>query len=190
MGVPDPARSRAVLIGVDGYDHLDDLPAVGNNVRRLAELLTDHDLWGLPAERCVVLHNPSTTDAVLNAVHEAAGAAEDAFVLYFAGHGLVSPVGEVDLHLALPDWDDNRSYRSVAYSALRHALVDTCTAYARVALLDCCYSGIVLKGYMSPPNMADLAAVDGTYVMTASSETQLARAPEGGRNSPPLRASW
>ncbi|MDT0482601.1 MULTISPECIES: hypothetical protein [Streptomyces] len=66
MDLPDPARSRAVLIGVDHYDHLDDLPAVRNNVRHLAELLMAPDLWGLPLEQCAVLENPPSTDAVLD----------------------------------------------------------------------------------------------------------------------------
>ncbi|MDQ0913520.1 hypothetical protein QFZ32_009250 [Streptomyces canus] len=56
--LPDPARSRAVLIGMDTYVHLEALPAVRNNVARLAELLMDRGLWGLPPEHCVVLNNP------------------------------------------------------------------------------------------------------------------------------------
>ncbi|UXY28594.1 caspase family protein [Streptomyces sp. HUAS TT20] len=178
MDLPDPAASRAVLIGVDRYQHLDDLPGVRNNVHRLAALLRDPQVWGLPAEHCVVLSNPESYEGLLDEVHTAAGAAQEAFLLYFAGHGLLSSHG--NLHLALPKSDNERLYRAVPYDSLRHEMVDTCTALSRVVILDCCYSGRALQGYMNPAaEVADLADVEGTYVMTASSETQLAWAPEG-----------
>ena len=56
-----PEASRAVLLGIDDYTEspdLDSLPAVVDNVDRLAELLTAPELWGLPPENCTVLHNP------------------------------------------------------------------------------------------------------------------------------------
>ncbi|MGW7407946.1 caspase family protein [Streptomyces sp. NPDC054833] len=178
MGLPDPTTSRAVLIGVDRYQHLDDLPGVRNNVYRLAALLRDPKVWGLPAEHCLVLSNPDSYEELLDEVHTAANAAEEAFLLYFAGHGLLSSNG--NLHLALPKSDNERLYRAVPYDSLRHEMVDTCTALSRVVVLDCCYSGRALQGYMNPAvEVADLADVEGTYLMTASSETQLAWAPEG-----------
>lgn len=41
-----PEASRAVLIGVYGYQSLEDLPAVARNVIGLHGVLTDRDLWG------------------------------------------------------------------------------------------------------------------------------------------------
>ncbi|MFF0159803.1 caspase domain-containing protein [Streptomyces sp. NPDC005263] len=178
MDLPDPARSRAVVIGVDRYQHLENLPGVRNNVSHLAGLLRDPEVWGLPAEHCVELRNPESYEELLDEVHKAANAAEEAFVVYFAGHGLLSLNG--DLHLALPKSDNERLYRAVPYDSLRHEIVVTCTALSRVVILDCCYSGRALKGYMNPAaKLADLADADGTYLMTASSETKLAWAPEG-----------
>ncbi|MEU8784870.1 caspase family protein [Streptomyces sp. NPDC048637] len=178
MDLPDPTRSRAVLIGVDRYRHLANLPAVGNNVSRLAALFMDPHLWGLAEQHCVVLNNPPSADTVLDAVHEAAAEATDTLVVYFAGHGLLSP--DADLLLALPESDHERLYRTVPYHLLRHELVDTCRALSRVVVLDCCYSGRALEGHMGPSvEVADRARVEGTYVMTASSEIQLAWSPEG-----------
>ncbi|MGW0282596.1 caspase family protein [Streptomyces sp. NPDC003236] len=178
MDLANPAKSRAVLIGVDRYQHLANLPGVSNNVRRLAGLLRDPGVWGLPAEHCVALTNPESYEELLDEVHTAANAAEEAFVVYFSGHGLLSLNG--DLHLALPKSDNERLYRAVPYDSLRHEVVDTCTTLSRVVILDCCYSGRALKGYMNPAaKLADLAEAEGTYLMTASSETQLAWAPEG-----------
>ncbi|GAA2577017.1 hypothetical protein GCM10010304_17330 [Streptomyces roseoviolaceus] len=178
MDLPDPHRSRAVLIGVDKYSHLDELPAVHRSVERLAELLRASDLWGLPKRHCIVLHNPKSTDEVLDVVHDAAKAAKAAFLVYFAGHGLVSgPKGE--LLLALKETDVERRYRALPYDSVRHELIDTCTATQRVVVLDCCYSGRALEGYMSPPDgLATLASIDRTYVMTSTSETRLSQSPE------------
>ncbi|MEV5341962.1 caspase family protein [Streptomyces sp. NPDC052676] len=100
MPLPDPSASRAVLIGVDTYDDLADLPAVANNVERLAALLTADDVWGLPPRHLTVLTNPTSKDDVLDAVHTAATEAEDALLFYFAGHGLLTV--DADLRLALP----------------------------------------------------------------------------------------
>ncbi|MFD3581995.1 caspase domain-containing protein [Streptomyces sp. NPDC058683] len=177
--LPDPARSRAVIIGVDSYGALPDLPSVVNNVNRLAKVLGDPDLWGLRCpDQCTVLLNPPSPDTVLDAVHDAAAEAEDAFVVYFAGHGLVSPNGE--LYLALPKSHAQRLYRAVAYEDLRQQLVDACTATSKVVILDCCYSGRALVGHMGAAvEVANHAMVEGTYLMTASAETKLAWAPEG-----------
>lgn len=176
MDLPDPHRSRAVLIGVDKYSHLDELPAVHRSVERLAELLRASDLWGLPKRHCIVLHNPKSTDEVLDVVHDAAKAAKAAFLVYFAGHGLVSGQGE--LLLALKETDVERRYRALPYDSVRHELIDTCTATQRVVVLDCCYSGRALEGYMSPPDLATLTSIDRAYVMTSTSETRLSQSPE------------
>lgn len=177
--LPDPAKSRAVIVGVNRYDTLPDLPSVGNNVNRLAKVLGDPELWGLRRpDQCTVLLNPPSPDAVLDAVHDAAAEAEDALVVYFAGHGLVSPNGE--LYLALSNAHAQRLYRAVAYEDLRLQLVDTCTATSKVVILDCCYSGRALVGHMGTAlDVANHAMVEGTYLMTASAETKLAWAPEG-----------
>ncbi|MGX1130453.1 hypothetical protein RKD49_002643 [Streptomyces glaucescens] len=178
MPLPDPAASRAVIIGVDTYQNLEDLPAVANNIERLAALLTAEDLWGLPPEHLTVLSNPAGKDEVLDAVHTAATEAEDALLLYFAGHGLLS--ADADLRLALPHTDAERLYRGVAYDDVRDLIVQTGRALARVVILDCCYSGSALTGYMGAASgIANRTMAEGTYVMTSSAETKPAMAPPG-----------
>ncbi|MGW5692432.1 caspase, EACC1-associated type [Streptomyces asiaticus] len=185
MSLPDPARSWAVIVGFPSYDTLDDLPAVANNVRRLQEILTSPHSWNLPAEHCLVLPPPSGPDAptvsrddVLDALHTAATAAEDALLVYFAGHGLLSESGE--LHLAVPRSDHRRLYRAVHYERVRHELVTNCRARSRLVILDCCYSGSALKGYMGADDVvANRARVEGTYIMTSAAKTAPALAPPG-----------
>jgi ABC-type branched-subunit amino acid transport system substrate-binding protein len=178
MPLPDPLASRAVLIGVDTYENLADLPAVANNIERLAALLTADDLWGLPPEHLAVLSNPTSKDDVLDAVHTAATEADDVLLVYFAGHGLLT--ADVDLRLALPHTDAERLYRGVPYDDVRDLMVHTGRALARVVILDCCYSGSALTGYMGAANgIANPTMAEGTYVMTSSAETKPAMAPPG-----------
>ncbi|MFF3491379.1 caspase domain-containing protein [Streptomyces sp. NPDC002795] len=179
-GLPSPAASRAVLIGVSAYEQLEPLPAVGNNLRDLKHALGDARLWGLPRENCTVLHNPRSVEQVLDAVHTAAAKAEDALLVYFAGHGIVSPKG--DLCLALPSSSHERLYSAVRYDLVRHELVDESRARQRLVVLDCCYSGRVLEGYMGA-DLAEHTVVEGASVLTASSATQLALAPLGEKHT-------
>ncbi|OPF83734.1 hypothetical protein VT50_0202745 [Streptomyces antioxidans] len=179
-----------MLIGVSGYQKMEPLPGVARNLRRLKTLLTEPDLWGLSPRHCTVLSNPRSIETVLDAVHAAAAEAEDALLVYFAGHGLVSLKG--DLYLALPSSHAERIYSGVSYDLLRSQLVDEASARSRVVLLDCCYGGRAMDGYMGsgaraagvagfagPVAVADSAAVEGTYVMTAAAGTKQALAPPG-----------
>jgi len=181
-----PEASRAVLIGVDDYTEspdLDSLPAVVDNVDRLAELLTAPQLWGLAPEHCTVLHNPIDPLSALDAIHDAATGATDTFLLYFAGHGLLSPV-TAELHLALPGTATARLYRALRYDDLRSLLNASCPAKQKIAILDCCYSGRALNGSMAgTADLADQSMTEGMYVLTAAAESVVAWAPPGERHT-------
>ncbi|MFG2553992.1 caspase family protein [Streptomyces sp. NPDC048581] len=181
MHLPDTATSRAVIIGVSDYTELGALPAVANNVADMGALFTHGDLWGLPKEHCTTLLNPATGGEVLEAVHDAAAETRDTFVLYFAGHGLLSRHSE--LCLALPDTHPDRLYRALEFSKLRNLMLDAGGgARNKVVIVDCCFSGAALEGHMGPAvEMADHAEVDGSYVMTASAENRPSLAPPGER---------
>ncbi|MEV7886009.1 caspase, EACC1-associated type [Streptomyces sp. NPDC002817] len=179
MAQPDPSASRAVIVGVRDYAHLDPLPAVANNVARLAELLRDPGLWGLAEEHCRVLLDPVSERDVLDAVHKAASEAKEAFLLYFAGHGL--PDQPDALQLALPDTSREHLYRALSYDRVRSVILTACKATHKVVILDTCFSGRALKGFMGPSGVADFAEVDGTFLMTSSAENRTSMAPVGAR---------
>ncbi|TDB88469.1 hypothetical protein E1264_11435 [Actinomadura sp. KC216] len=181
-GLPDPGASRAVLIGVHAYEALDDLPAVEQNLTGLRDVFTDPALWGLPESNCVLAPQPPTARTVLDTVWDAAAQATDALIVYFAGHGLTDPHTD-ELCLALPDSDPERLYTALPYESLRRVILGAGRqARRKVVILDCCYSGRALVGGMSAStHVADQAAVDGTYLLTASAETRKALAPPGER---------
>ncbi|MFE6834965.1 telomere-associated protein Tap [Streptomyces sp. NPDC057705] len=160
MPVPDPFASRAVLIGVDGYAHPDlaPLPAAAAGAYRLAELLRDPSVWGLPAAHVTVLGADASAARVLGAVRDAALEATDTLFVYFAGHGLRDR--EEKLYLALAEADaDHPQIGTLPYRALRDVVRQAgYRARHRVTVLDCCYSG--LAGAMSAngvPTRTDLA---------------------------------
>ncbi|WP_062205211.1 caspase family protein [Streptomyces sp. NBRC 109706] len=175
--LPDPAASRAVLIGGAEYERLDQLPAVRANLRDLAASLRDPLLWGLPEQHCVVVGDPTSAVGLLDPVHRAGEEAEDTLVVYYAGHGLRDP-DSADLYLALSGSRPNTGYTAVAYEHLRTALRQS-RARRKVLILDCCFSGRAARTLNGTEDIAALAAVDGTYVLTASPPNRAALAPVG-----------
>ncbi|MEU6848690.1 caspase family protein [Actinacidiphila alni] len=183
MELADPTRSYAVLIGSSRFTDpaLDDLPAVANNLSRLAELLQDPTVWGLPADRCVVVAEPASPAAVLDAVHDAARRTQDTLLVYYAGHGIGDSGG---LLLTLPSTDPERPYTSVDFDAVRREVLTARRDANRIVVLDCCYSGGALTGGMgggmsAPVEMAEQTRIAGSYLLTASAATRRALAPPG-----------
>ncbi len=175
--LPDPAASRAVLIGTSRYDStaLGDLPAVAANLDALAGLLCAPNVWGLPAENCTVVANPATAAEMLEPIAAAAAEATDTLFVYYAGHGLVARTPP-ELHLALTASKQNASYTAVPYGLIREELVGV-RALRQVVILDCCYSGRALgrmTGHDSVTLVADEAETEGTYLIAAAAETKAA----------------
>ncbi|MFC9529033.1 ATP-binding protein [Streptomyces sp. NPDC056975] len=176
-GLPDPHRSRVVLVGASRFAQLPELPAVAPNVAELLDVFTSEEVWGLPADHCTVLRNPSGPRAVSQALKQAASEATDTLIFYYAGHGLIDP-GTGELYLALFDSHAHEVYDSaVPYQWIRRPL-ESSRAVRRIVVLDCCYSGRVL-GAMSEG--LGLAEIDGTYLLAATAENALALAPPGER---------
>ncbi|WP_281471963.1 caspase family protein [Yinghuangia seranimata] len=165
-----------MLIGVDEYQHFPPLPAVRNNLTELAKLFRSPLGGDLPERHCTTVLNPTEINSALDPVHRAASEASDTLVVYFAGHGMRLPDGS--LRLAVRNSERGRKqYASVAFDDLRAEVLDSAAAN-KVVILDCCYSGAALEGFMgSADEVADEAIIEGTYVMTASAATQAAMAP-------------
>lgn len=176
LRLPDPARSAAVLIGVSGYRHLPGLPTVANNLTQLKAALTDEEIWGLPADRCVTVADPSTSRDMIDPVIEAASQAGDLLVVYYAGHGFVDRHGA--LHLTVVDSRDRERHTAVPYDWMRDALLEHNRARRRVIVLDCCYSGRAIGDMAGPVTSLRTAAdVDGSCLLTSAAANVKALAP-------------
>ncbi|MFJ2900230.1 transporter substrate-binding domain-containing protein [Streptomyces sp. NPDC087218] len=175
--LPDPRASRAVLVGTSHYQHLEQLPAVSNNLQALAGLLSDPPSLHLPAQHVTVVENPAAAHTVVRAVRQAAAEATDTLVVYFAGHGLIDP--QDMLSLALPHTKFGHIETALPYDWLRQVLLLDSRAERHVVILDCCYSGLALGRMSASPGLADQAAVEGSFLLAAAAETRTALAPVG-----------
>ncbi|SNY64823.1 caspase, EACC1-associated type [Paractinoplanes atraurantiacus] len=182
MRLPDPAHSRAVLIGASRFTSMEDLPAVTNNLTRLAELLGDQQVWGLPAHNIVTVADPASPNDALEVIHGAAAAASDTLLVYYAGHGLLD--GGDELLLALPGTDKAKPFTAIRFDDVRRQVQRNRKRPSTVLILDCCYSARAMAGGMKAPgpaagDLADQAAVEGSYLLVAAAETKTALAPPG-----------
>jgi WD40 repeat protein len=175
--LPDPKRSRAVLIGTGTYadDKLPDLPVVGRTVGDLAAVLTDPVYGVVPESHCTVLTDQADIRVIGRHLRSAASHAEDLLLVYFVGHGLVG-ARRHELYLGLPDseWADPE-FNSLEYDKLRSSVLDSAAAN-KIIILDCCFSGRVVSEAMADPvsEVVGQIEVDGTYVLASAERDQVA----------------
>jgi hypothetical protein len=179
MRLPDPQRSRVVLIGTSKYrdpDHLPDLPQVSTNVADMAAALTDPAEGVVHETHCHMLEDEADIRLIGHTLQSAAEQAEELLLVYFSGHGLVGGRRH-DLYLALPDsqWAAPTSFNSLKYDELRSIVLDS-PAETKVIILDCCFSGRAITDGMADPESEIIGQteVDGSYVLTSAQGNQVA----------------
>ena len=163
--LPDYPRSRAILIGTSVYHdkRFRQLPAARNSLNGVKEILVDEQLCGWPEERVEVLLNQQHRPQLITELRRWARETTDVLILYFVGHGIITPQGE--LCLALTDTAlDDPDVTGLEYRFVRSALIDS-PARIKVVILDCCYSGRAIQALSSTDDFADIR---GAYVIAAS----------------------
>jgi hypothetical protein len=171
MRLPDPQRSRLVLIGTSTYEdeNLPNLPAVGRSLSGLKEALTDPEHGVVPAAHCDVLADEGDIRLIGRRLRSAASQAEDLLLVYYAGHGLTAGRRH-ELYLALHDteWEEPE-FSALEYDKLRTAVLNS-PASTKMIILDCCFSGRALGEAQADSATALLAQmdVDGSYVLTSA----------------------
>lgn len=178
---PDPARSRAVLIGASRFPSapgLPEIPAVRANLVALRRSLTDSTTGVLERQHCVVVEDPETIAAAGTVLGSAAADATDLLLVYYAGHGLVDDHGR--LHLALATTIPSQlRFTSLSFNLLREELANS-AATTRVLVLDCCFSGRAVEA-MADDQGVITAQLDvaGTYTLTSTTANAPSHAPTG-----------
>jgi uncharacterized protein YjbI with pentapeptide repeats len=169
-----------VLIGASAYSHLEDLPAVRNNLSGFRDVLVDPALGGLPADNCTVVAEPAGPVDLYRMLRQQAAAAEDTLLVYFAGHGRTGSRNE--LFLCLPDTDpDELPYSAWPYDELRRVVADS-RAAKKVVILDCCFSGRALADQAGDEEtILGQVGIQGTYLLTATAANAVALAAPGER---------
>jgi Effector Associated Constant Component 1/Caspase domain len=177
-GAPDPRQSSCVLIGVSDYGKLRELPAVRENLAQLSEVFADPETWGIPAERLHTIAYPQSADAIRDAISAAAKDAPDTLLVYFAGHGLYDK--KDGLLLALPEATGKDRSQTVPWQQLAE-VIRNADSHRRIVWLDCCYAGLALPDKKDPPDLLEVAEVEGTYLLAAAQKYEEAKCPDGER---------
>ncbi|MFI5774578.1 caspase family protein [Streptomyces sp. NPDC051658] len=171
--------SRALLIGTGRHlpgSQLPDVPAVSATIQELGRTLVDN--CGLRPESLLPpLLDPRDPIEFGNAVVAAAKQAEDVLLLYYVGHGLVSPGNE--LYLATTATDDlaeGLAFKALPYQAVRDAF-SNCRARSIIVVLDCCFAGRAHGSFGTAATDAfALASLSGSYVLASASRDEQALA--------------
>jgi uncharacterized caspase-like protein len=181
--LPDPERSRVVLIGTSSYEDekLPDLPAVGRGIDDLKAALTDSVYGLIPESHCDVLEDEGDIRLIGRRLRRAASQAEDLLLVYFAGHGLTAGRRH-ELYLALRDteWEEPE-FNALEYDKLRSAVLNS-PATTKMIVLDCCFSGRAFGDSMADPatELIGQAEVDGSYVLASAHKDQVSLSLPGG----------
>lgn len=172
MRLPDPRRSRVVLIGTSEYadKSLSDLPAIETTINTLAATLTEQDYGQAPqySRHCVTMVNEGDLREVGHRLGTAAEEATDLLLVYYAGRILLDKRNR-SLHLGLPDSDPRRpGFNSLEYAKLRDTVLDS-PAAMKIIVLDC----------RLPDDIAGQLDTTGCYVLSSSFEEEVSRARPG-----------
>ncbi|WP_031088514.1 caspase, EACC1-associated type, partial [Streptomyces sp. NRRL WC-3549] len=173
--------TRVLLIGTSSHGEtsgLPPVPAVTGTLADLGQVLVER--CGLAEENLRVVRDPANPTELGIAIAQEAELAEGVLWIYYVGHGLVNPAGELYLATvatdARPGWV---AYTALAYTAVRGSLLQT-RARSIVVVLDCCFSGraVGVLGSIEDQEV-DLARVHGGYVLAAAARDELALATPG-----------
>ncbi|GGN96119.1 hypothetical protein GCM10011579_097200 [Streptomyces albiflavescens] len=184
---PDPDHSRAVLVGTAEYTEdaaLPGVPAVRNNVRDLHRLLTEGRPGAFAAEKVRTVLDPATPRDLGLPLLEAARQAEDVFLVYYSGHGLIGHERR-ELYLGLSkSVVDAPSFTAFPFQGIREAFLSS-PARNKVLILDCCFSGRAISGNLSGVHepLIDQMEIAGTYTLTSAAANEPARFQEGERHT-------
>ncbi|MDH2387687.1 caspase family protein [Streptomyces sp. HNM0663] len=173
---PEEGRSsRAVLFGVHEFRHFGDLTGVQHSLAAFRDVLADQDICALPEGACEVVPADAPPGGFLDALEDAAEAAEHLLVVYYAGHGHHEADGT--LLLATRASSVPRPYHSVRYETVRRIVAGS-RALHKVVIIDCCWSGLV---HMDGENAGATAfAVPGTCVLSSAAATEKSLCEPGG----------
>ncbi|MFI5540656.1 caspase family protein [Nocardia sp. NPDC051900] len=140
------------------------------------------DRCGAVAENVVGVLNPPDARSMASVIADEAARARSVLVVYFIGHGLRGPGGE--LYLAAVDTDELipglAAHQALSFAALAQA-VQRCRAPAVVVILDCCFSGIASLDADTASIQEFASGAHGRYLI--GSAEHLSSAPAGQRHT-------
>ncbi|HTI26051.1 MAG TPA: molecular chaperone DnaK [Kutzneria sp.] len=182
--LPDLARSRAVLIGVARYrdDNLHDLHGALGNVQDLADRLGDERTGSFRRDCVTTVPDPEHAGLLGEMVAAEARQAQDTFLVYYAGHGLLDAQGRLYLGLTTTN-SESVFYSAMPFDFIRQAFLNS-PARNRILILDCCFSGRAIEAMSDRESVVSgQIEISGVYTLTSAPANQPAIAPDGARHT-------
>lgn len=174
--VPLYDRSHALVVGIDDYKHLrrtEQLDTAVHGARAVGKVLRSR--YSFPAVR--VLDRPAETTRAalydaLYALFEDAGA-QDAVLLYFAGHARSEDGGGASRGFLLPSDAGDRPSSWISIDEVRQMATHSKAKHVLV-VVDACFSGLILQdregqpaAERTPAFIRQLGERRGVYAITA-----------------------
>lgn len=135
-------RRKALIIGVGTYEDpaLKDLYAPHADAARLAGVLTNPGRGRIAPADITRLNDPGLAElqAALGAFAAAVGP-EELLLIYFSGHAIRDPSGEV--FLACRDTVIGQPWTSALPGRVIRGLLENAPSRTQIVILDCCYAG-------------------------------------------------
>ncbi len=178
----DLSRSRAILISNAAFsdDGIPDLPGAVGCAPAMGALLTSA-LCGWPTDRVEILQDMAAPPELARKLVELTEGVQDVLLLYYAGHGMRMPNGQ--LALALRDTSSNRTllrHTAMVYKEVADILRG-CPATTKLVILDCCHAELGNRASDQFQSVdIDAEPVDGLYCIWASKEWEKAKSPLSG----------
>ncbi|MFD4763981.1 caspase domain-containing protein [Streptomyces sp. NPDC058439] len=171
--------SHAILIGVSEYSdtQFPRIPAARNNLDAILHVLTNPLLCAWPG-RITTIPDPTSRDALSVTIAEIAERTTGVLLVYYAGHGTLSPRGDLCLTVGTTRFD-RPALTGVPWDDVAGAL-RTSLARTRIAILDCCFAGQAIEALATTrtdATVADIAHVEGVYTLTATTRNHTAHVP-------------
>ena len=161
---------KALLVGIDHYDHLSALSGCVNDAYSVMGVLERHadGTLNFPAPNLLVGTGPAqsvTRRELRDAVRQLFDDDAEIALFYFAGHGYIEDTGGFLCAGDSATGDDGLALSDVMQFA------NTSKATNKVILLDSCHSGVAGT---NPLTTAVAEISDGVTILTASTATQYA----------------
>lgn len=167
---------KAVIVGIDYYDHIGSLSGAVNDahgVKNVLERNADGTL-NFPTPHLLVGTGPGarvTRRELKDAVRELFADDSDIALFYFAGHGYIEDTGGFLCASDCDSGDDGLALSEVM------SLANGSRAKNKVIILDSCHSGVAGNNAVAT-NVAEIS--DGVTILTASTAEQYAMETPGG----------
>jgi Caspase domain len=179
---PDPQRSKVVLIGTSDYEYrnkLSPLPSIRNNLVGLEDAFTNSSTGVFVSENCTVADSPDSPKTMMQRLNRAAREAEDVFVAYYAGHGLLGWGSK--LYLSVRETDPEQlGGTAVPFEWVRDSLRES-SADIRILILDCCFSGRAIGAMSSDSAALEQIKIAGTTILTSTTANDISHSIPGER---------